>query len=156
DDVDDRVERSDLVELDPLRGDTVHAPLRLGEPGEDGERIRTDGFGKGASLQQPADVRPGAVSVVVRVGTVLRMLAVHTDVELRRRDSRARDLLGRGLDRAETERRDRVTERGERQPEVDEGADGHVAADPGERVEVSDSHRSDFRLRGLAPDATAI
>ena len=38
DDVDDGVERADLVELDLLGRDAVHAPLGLGEAREDGER----------------------------------------------------------------------------------------------------------------------
>jgi len=138
--VHDRVERSHLVELDRVGGDAMHAPLGLGQACEDGERALLHRRGQAAPGEQVADLRPGAVPVVVRGRPLVRALAVHARVELGRRDARARHALDRDLDTGERERRDRLAQRRERQAEVEQRAHRHVAADARERVQVGDPH----------------
>ena len=112
--VHDRVECADLVELDGVGGDAVHAPLGLGEAREDGERALLHRRGEAPFREQVADLAPGAVPVAVRGRPLVRVLAVHAHVELGGRDARARDALDRDLDAGERERRDRLPQRVER------------------------------------------
>ena len=115
-------------------------PLGLGQACEDGERALLHRRGQAAPGEQVADLRPGAVPVVVRGRPLVRALAVHARVELGRRDARARHALDRDLDTGERERRDRLAQRRERQAEVEQRAHRHVAADARERVQVGDPH----------------
>ena len=52
DDVDDRVERADLVELDVGRIDAVHRPLDLGQSGEDRSCARAHPLGELSAVEQ--------------------------------------------------------------------------------------------------------
>src|SRR4051812_26770407 len=96
DHVDDRVERPDLVKLDRIRGDAVHASLRLREALEDRERLLLHWRVERAAGEERADV--GVWPMRMRMGMrmrsgMIRMRAVDTHVELRRGDPRALDAL---------------------------------------------------------------
>jgi DnaK suppressor protein len=143
DDVDDRVERAHLVELDVVGRDAVDAALGLGEPREDRECVGAHPIRQPAPLEERTNVaiRPMRVVVVMRMPTrLVGMLSVHAHVEFRRADSRPRDALSVDRDAVEAERGDRVAHAREREAEIEQRAHGHVAAHAGERVEICDLH----------------
>jgi hypothetical protein len=122
----------------------MHAALGLGETTEDGERVLLDARGERAALEERPDVgvRPVRVMVVgvMRV-RLIGVLAVDAHVELRRVDTRALHPLGAHFDAVQREHPEGVPQRVQRQPEMEQRADRHVAADAREGIQVSDLHR---------------
>ena len=131
DDVDDRVERPHLVKLDLLEGHTVHFAFRGSQSGEDRERPLAHGGLERATRDQVTDRDVWPMPVV---GWVVRVRAIgvtpaNAYVELRSCDARALRPLGPDLDTVETEHRHGIADALDRQPEVDQRANGHVTAD---------------------------
>ena len=69
------------------------------------------------------------MSVRLRSRRIVGMLAVHANVELRRSNARALHLLGRDRHAIEREPCHGLSNRVERDADVDQRADGHVPAD---------------------------
>jgi hypothetical protein len=143
DDVDDRVHRPDLVKGHRLGGDAVHSPLGLGE-------TALAIFGRLlhprrelAPLDHPPDVTVGAVAVgvLVRVRLLVPVVGVEHDVELHRRDRVHQPRRGAQRVAVYRQRRQLLAQVFEIQSERQQGADGHVAADAGEGIEVERAHR---------------
>jgi hypothetical protein len=130
-DVDDRVDRSHLVEGDQVDLLSVHPGLGLGQPPEDPlrqvERVRREC--RRVEERADAGVRPddargrGLDLYPLRVEPV-RFYILHLDVE------RLEGQLGQLF-----------AEQVEIRPGVDQGGEGHVAGDPGDAVEVRQPHR---------------
>jgi hypothetical protein len=76
DDIDDRIGRADFVEVDALRRDAVDLAFGGGEAREDIERAVLDRLFERALMQQAADLRPGAIGLLLSGG----------DAEARRAD----------------------------------------------------------------------
>ena len=62
-DVDDRIDRADLVERHLVRLDAVHLRFRLGQQAEDRHRMRLDGRIEPGNCELLPDSRPGTVRV---------------------------------------------------------------------------------------------
>ncbi|CAB4734048.1 unannotated protein [freshwater metagenome] len=118
DDVGDRVEGADLVEVHVVRVRAVHGALGLGQPSEGGERQVADRGVEGCALQQQADVAPGAV--VGRVGDL--------DVAAGRGEAAAGDLLDPQRHLLRRDRVDRRLQHLERHPGAEQRPEQHVAA----------------------------
>lgn len=128
-DVDDGVERADLVELDGVGGNAVDARLRLGEAAEDREDGCLVGQRERRGLDDGGDVGQAAVRLA-RLGEV--------DVGERRGDPGAAHALGAQRPAVDAEPPQFGGEGIGIDAGVDEGAEQHVAADAGEAVEIGD------------------
>ncbi len=143
DDVDEGIERPDLVEGDVVGRDPVHTALGLGEPGEDREGAGAHRGLEAARAEPVANlgIRPMRDMMMRRMRAgLVGMRAVHPDVELRRGDARALDPLGRDRDAVEREACNGIPHGIERHAGVDQRADGHVATDAGKCIQKSDAH----------------
>src|SRR6516162_7763473 len=109
-DVDDGVQRADLVELDALDRHAVHLCLGLGETPEDCEGALAHRGGERAAGEEIADRDPRT-----RAG----MLAVNPNLELRRGDGGALRPLGPDLDAVEPEHADRLSHALDREAEIE-------------------------------------
>ena len=130
DDVGQRVQRADLVEVHGLRLDPVHPALGDREPLEHGERALADGGGQVGVEQQRADVGPGAV-----LGRLGRL-----DVHPGGAEAMAGDLLGNQADALDRQRGDGGGRHVEGNPGVDQRAEQHVARRPRGEIEPADGH----------------
>jgi hypothetical protein len=64
DDVDDGIHRTDLVEMDLIGWNTVDTTFGVGDALKDGDGLGLDPIGKGAGVDQAADVGKGALALV--------------------------------------------------------------------------------------------
>jgi hypothetical protein len=128
DDVGDRVERPDLVEVHVVDRDAVHHGLGLGDPAEDLQGdVAHHGIEPG-SLDQHPHVRPAALGHGVR----------DADVAARRREPVARGRLRPELDRLGGDRVDGGTDHVQGHPCAEQRAEQHVAAGAGRGVQPGD------------------
>ena len=126
-DVADRIQRADLVEVDGLRRDVVHAALGPRERGEHRVRPLERAGGKRGAVEQRTHVRPPAMDVVLLLGEY--------------RHASRREPVTRhraGLERQSVER-----QRGQAglhvvvvRAGIEQGAEQHVAGDAGDGVHV--------------------
>ena len=140
DDVDDRVEASDLVEVHLLGRAPVQAPLGAGEREERRLGAVSHTIGQARFVDEAGDVRVGPHH--------RRLRGAH--FEARRRDATAQHRLCVDLpaaDRDASEQRAHLFEVGAR---VDEGAERHVAGDPCEAVEPGRRPGRHRRMRATA------
>ena len=163
DDVGDGILSPDFMEADILGRDPVDASFRFGDPAEDRECPLLDGGGEVAADEQVADfgviqamgmvivipvvmmmviVAMPALPVVVSVG-----MSVSMSVGVMARDPEppSCDSATEGPFKAAFGQGDRERGQGPEKdllgnPEVVEGGDGHVAADPGKGVNVEVRH----------------
>ena len=143
DDVRDRVERADFVEVDLLDRHVMDRRFGLAEPREDGDRALLHALRQARAEDHRADRLEAAVRVVRFVGRL--------DGHLQRADAAAQGLLGAEPDQPGREQRQVGRERLERQPAVEQRAEDHVAAGAGEAIEIRDglAHGSgSFLIRG--------
>ena len=131
DDVQDRIDRADLVKVDVLDADAMHVRLGLGQLGENFARGRLDGRVE----------RTGGEHVRNRPETALRLPALFDlDVEPHGPDAvhHALGLLHRVS--VEWQLGALGFESVQLQPQVEQRGDQHVAADAGKRVAIRNSH----------------
>ena len=144
DDVDDGVERADLVEVDLLDRRLVNRRFGLGEPLEQVNRALL-----ALGLQRrPADLVDDPFQVVVRMGRSRRRIGRSRrfmQTELRRGDAGATDALGGHVGVIHGEAPERPLQRVDRQPEIEKRAEHHVAG--GARKAVQIEHRLQYAAR---------
>ncbi len=141
DDVGDRVERADLVEVNVVDGRAVYGGFGLGQSSEHQHGTVAHGH-----------LEPGQQRLDVGEATVVGGLA-DLDMHLRRRERAALHPLRRHLDRQpRVERIDRSSHVVEVDTGIDEAAEQHVAAHTGGRVDPAD-HRSNRRSMRTAAQA---
>ena len=131
-DVDERVERAELVEVDVVGRDAVDAALDLGEARERVERARAGALGKVGRLDELADLAVVAMRVVV--GRV--------DAEVERTDPLPLDALDVDLDAVDAERGRNAAQRLELGARVEERGEQHVARETADAVQVGDAAHS--------------
>jgi hypothetical protein len=131
DNVDDRVNRADFMEVNLLDCAAMDASLRLGDDAKDAERQFLLAAGKGA----------GRFDEARNIAEVpMRLLFGMADAEILRAKASLDDCFERQLNAGEAERIDgrsnaRLVDAG-----VDQGGQRHVAADSGGAVQVGDFH----------------
>jgi hypothetical protein len=125
DDVDDGVDRADLVEVHLFQRHLVHERLGLPEGAEDRARQRLDRSGERRRLEHHIDARE------VPVG--LRPLQVH--VEARRHDRALVRVPAVEVETFDGERCDGLLHDEQRDAEIEQRRDGHVARHAAERIE---------------------
>ena len=130
DDVGNRVGRPDFVEMHLLDGRAVDLRLGLGQPGEDspGDVLRTRRESAGVDQAQ---------NVVQVAMDVFRLVL---DRDLGGPKSVFLDFLGHEPAAGQAERRDSIVQPIEGDAGVDQGPEGHVAADSAGAIEVGNSH----------------
>ncbi len=128
DDVDDRVEAADLVEVDLLGRTAVEMAFGLGERVERAERAAPHPFRQAGLLDESGDVPRGAHDAA--------LLGVDDDV--RRADAAALHRLGVERPPTDGDAPAQLADLVEVGARVDEAAEGHVAGDPAEAVEPRD------------------
>ena len=131
-DVDERVERAELVEVDVVGRHAVDPALDLGQSPERVERTRPRSLGELRSLDELADVP--VVAVIVVVGSV--------DPEVERADPLPLDPLDVDLHPFDPERVRDGAQGLELRSGVDERSEQHVAREPGDTVEIGDAGHS--------------
>src|SRR5262249_15127265 len=129
DDVRDAVQGADLMEVDFLDWHPVDSRLRNGELAADLHSQLPLPGGQAPAVQDRLDVREEAIVLLVRVD----------DIDPGRREPVTLDLFDFECD-GEAERIDRGTDRRRIYARIDQGGQGHVAADAAEAVEVQDAH----------------
>ena len=172
DDIDDRVEGTDLVQVHLLdrhlmdRGFCLRQTLkhRL-RPGATGDR-ETGAVDQRKDLAQAAVAVAGScsmgviarMSIIVRVAVfmVVRILrgpivAVFVDAELGRSNARAQHPRGMHVGVAQRERTQRALQLFERQTGVETGAERHVAGDARKAIEVHHLSQSSHLLETEVP-----
>ena len=129
DDVDDRIDRADLVKMDLREVDAVHLGLGLAQPQEDPLGQVFLAGGQAAGVDDGLDVVPVPVGVLVR--------GVHLGV------GGPEASLAHGLERdmpGKTQARHGLLDGPGIDPGVHQSAQGHVSRDAAEAVEIADSH----------------
>ncbi len=134
DDVDDGVDRPDLVKMNPFDGNPVHRPFRLGQTAEDPLGPLPDGSGKGTRIDHGHDITIMTVWLVV----------CNCDIKTETPHPLAQTFLR--FEPVAPPRQGELCQFAsqvlQRQAEIKEGGNGHVAGDPGGAVEVEGFHRS--------------
>jgi len=128
DDVRDRIQRPDLVEVHVVGGGAVHPGLGLGEAGERVVGERRDRFRQACRVEHEAH---GLPCPVLRVGRGV-------DVDFHRADAVALDLRAAQRDRLDPEPGDVLGDDVETGPRVDECGQQHVARGPCRAVDPRD------------------
>ena len=147
DDVDDRVERADLVQVDLLHRHLMDRRFRFAEPLEHG----LGALAPRGRQRRPVDHVEDLWQVPVRVrlggrgrvrGAWFRVEGTLVHRELRRRNAGAQDLFRAQFHLAQREAAEGVLQIVERQAGVEQRAERHVARDPRKTVEVQNpAHR---------------
>ncbi len=134
DDIGDRVERADLVEVHLVRGHAVHGGFRLREPGKDLRGPDEDGLreGLGGAGEHLSDVAPGAVRLIRNGRRHLGLAGAQPGPA---------HLGGGDPHRAGQDRVDRLPHPAEVGARVDQRAEQHVPGDPGRGVDPQVGHR---------------
>ena len=199
DDVDDRVERADLVQVHLLDRHLVDRRLGLREPAEQADGARAGAAGQRRPFDQRGDLCEGPVRVagvpvglvvslprpvgrfrfvvvmdmvvaIVPVGVLMpmrrglagggvrRLVLALDQPELRGRQPRPQHTIGREAVAGDHQAAERRFELVERQADVEQGAEHHVARRAREAVEVENSrHRfSDGRAEALPVRSSRI
>ena len=125
DDVDDRVDRADLVEVHVVEVRPVHLRLRLRQAEEGRVRQLLHPRREGRRVEDRADGRVGA----------LGLRRVDVDVELRRDDAALHRRAEVEVEPGDRERRGGLGDDRRGDAEVDEGGDDHVAREAAGGVE---------------------
>jgi hypothetical protein len=132
----DRVDRAHLVEVDLLRAGAVDRRLHLGQPAEELGRALAHLWVEAAAVDAREDrPEPAAVAGVRRV-------VLDDHVELRRAEARAHHALRLEAMAAEGKPVELRAQLAERQAEVEQRAEQHVARGAGRRVEIGDPAQS--------------
>ena len=156
DDVDDRVERADLVELDVAGVDAVDLAFDLGEGPVDRERPIAGAFGKVGRADQLEHVAGPTVSDVRVVGAEHGrrrvVVIVHGDVRPRRADTAPLHALERERVPVDTEPGESVGDRVHVGTGIDERRQQHVAGHARAAVEP---HRASAHRRSTRATAHA-
>ncbi len=134
DNINDRIDRADFVEVNVIGRRVVNLRLGLREHFEDCDRALADRRGQRRRVDQRANLAE------VTLGLRLR----HGDIELERRDSAESFAPRREPVAGQRHRLDRALEFAKIRAAIENGADDHVAAEAGERVEISRFHRATF------------
>ena len=144
DDIDDGVDGTHLVKMNFVGSLVVDLALRQGEAEEGVDGLVLDEIGESARLDHGADLaKCPRVAPLVAVTVVRRRLAfvmvggVQFDIELRGLNTRATALPARNVVPVEREPLERAAQVVDREAQVEQSADHHVAADSGERFEVN-------------------
>jgi hypothetical protein len=132
DDVDDRIDRPHLVEVDALERQAVNAGLHLAEPQEQGFGASLGRRTERGPIDECVNLGQGTMVVAVRVrrrvlGMPVAMPGLALDAELRCCDACPRHRLGPHHLRIDGEAAEGRADIGERDPGVDEGSEHHVA-----------------------------
>ena len=159
DDIDDRIERTDLVELHGIGVDAVHGAFGLGEHGEHVERHPAHRLGEVGFGQQLADHlrRPVRVMVVMHVVVRVHMVGVGVGVGVVHDDVGPRRGNAAALHPFERERVAIDAQTGQSGRDlvavcagVDERAEEHVAGHPGRALDVGDPRHDIIRATAQA------
>ena len=143
DDVDDRVDRADLMEMHVLDRLAVGLRLGRGEGGKDGERRVADGRRQGRSSSKSTNGPP-----------VARWLLVGSlDDHSRAANRAAAGWLRRDTDALDPKPRDGVPDRSQGNAGIDQGAKDHVSAGARKRIEDGDARQEKTLLRVNAAGA---
>jgi hypothetical protein len=153
-DVDDGIHGADLVELDRIGRDAVRRPLGFGEPREHRQRLVAHAGLETTTGHQVTHFGVGSVRVVVMVTGVVIVCAV--DVELRGRDTAPFDAFAGQRHTPQPDRLYRRFDGTEWYTEVEQRADGHVATDAGERIEVRNAHGVETSVERCAPRGPVV
>ena len=160
DDVHDGVERPDFVKMHALDGDLVNRRLGLRETLEQMNRPVLSFRGQRRAPDRGCDFGQRMVMIVVVAGVIVVLVAgvivaivavIRRGVrpldqfELRRGDTRARDALRRHLAVLDREASEGTLQRVERQPEIQQRSEHHVAGRARETIEV-EHHSSRVRV----------
>ena len=150
DDVDDRIERADFVQVDGVDRHLMDSGFNFREPLKHRLRAIASGGRQRGAIDEREDLRKASVRMmprvrvmmIVRVVTVVMVFVrviVLVHGELRRRHTGAKDLLCVHVDTTngvEREAAERARELVERQAGVDERAERHVSGNAGEAIEI--------------------
>ena len=128
-DVADGIDGADFVEMDLLDRDPVYFGFRLAEPLKHGDGILFRAVRQARAFDHLEDVRQVPV---------FRCLLV-ADVKFRRRDAAPFRLFNFEV-RSRAERIEGFEKCGLVGPRIDQGADGHIPRDAGERIEIASGH----------------
>ena len=132
DDIDDRIDRADFMKMHVLGRRVMH--LRLGSAST--SKIAIARWLHGRGQRRRLDQRANLAEVTL--GLRLR----HLDIELERRDSAQSFAPRREPVACQRHRLERALEFAKIRAAIEHRADEHVAAEAGERVEISRFHRA--------------
>src|SRR5690606_10855081 len=140
-DIQDRVQRANLVEVDRIDARAVDFGLGLRQPSKDGGHRALHGGRHGHPVHDLQDVTQVPMSVLVG----------QLEANPAARDAAPVGTLDDDIDAAEPECRDEGSQPLRIESDIDQGAQDHVSADPGERIEDKPSQGAStpaFRLPG--------
>jgi len=137
-DVDDRVDRADLVKRDFVERDPMHLGLGLGEPAKHGSG---QGF-------DPAVQARGHEQLVDRAVATIGLGGRDHYVEFGAADGSTPRALQLEREAREAERRHALLDDLKRHAEIDQRRDRHVAGDAAERVEIQNFPRASVSWEG--------
>ena len=155
DDVDDGIDRPDLMELDVVSRGAVHFSFHLGQQAEGSLGAVTNALGQICGVDQFAD-RPVAAVVIMRVIMIVPVGENH-NVSLRRGHSAAHHVLERQGVAVEVEAADELTDHQRVGTRIDQCRHRHVTCRTGEAVEPGGSgHCIILAIAHAAPNPLSI
>ena len=130
DDIEDRVDRSDLMQMKVVLSDTMDLALDRGNRIERGVRQRSDADGNSRRVDKTMDLR-NRPAVGLR-----RDVKIHFDAV----NPSAPNVLDADIDSAETESLRKLSQPGFVESNVDQRSEKHVAGDAAGRIQDRDFH----------------